>query len=258
MATKFHRPTGGPLRKLLEYYTLGCIGHLAADREAVLLSRVQRTYGGGPDWKATLRRVLTLDDASEEILRQQWQTEQARAQQAGLTVAPEDFATRAVEETFGHLVKPKPVAVPHYRMTGPIALKAIGFWRDDQGIFRTFPRPQWFVQPGWHAGELVQIISYLRSGYNFAHCSGWSTCRFGCAEGERNGTGNFTDGQWMWPEGLAHYVERHEVMLPEEFVQTMQANGWTVPDVADLVPPGMWHFDHAFWLEWVTKHRRGW
>jgi len=102
-------------------------------------------------------------------------------------------------------------------------LKAIGFWRDDNGIFRDCPCPQWFVQRGWRAAELDKILGYLRSGHNFASCGGWSVCRFrGCEEGKRNGTGNLTDGEWYWPEGLAHYVERHSILLPDEFFAWMR------------------------------------
>ena len=65
-----------------------------------------------------------------------------------------------------------------------------------------------------------------------------------------------TDGEWAWPEGLAHYVECHNLMLPEQLVESMRANQWRVPDVADLVPPAMWKTDLRFWLEWVATHRQ--
>ena len=40
---------------------------------------------------------------------------------------------------------------------------------------------------------------------------GYSTCRIcGC----RNGNGEYTNGVYIWPEGLAHYVRAHSVVLP--------------------------------------------
>jgi hypothetical protein len=36
---------------------------------------------------------------------------------------------------------------------------------------------------------------------------------------KQNGSGEFTDGTYAWPEGLAHYVYDHKVRLPEEFVR---------------------------------------
>src|SRR5947209_3270023 len=142
-------------------------------------------------------------------------------------------------------------------MSQHVALKAVGFWRDTHGVFRHCPRPQWLVERGWHAAELDRIIEYLRAGHDFVACCGWSVCRFrGCREGERNGSGNFTDGEWYWPEGLAHYVERHAVLLPEAFVETMRANGWRVPQAAEHVAQVRQSFDYGFWLEWTRRERR--
>lgn len=126
-------------------------------------------------------------------------------------------------------------------------------------MFRRFPRPQLLVKRGWHAAELERIIAYLRSGQVIACCGGWSTCRFPrCREGERNGACEFTDGTWAWPEGLAHYVERHSVMLPEEFVETMRANEWRVPSIPEgqdtLLEKS--RFDFTYWLEWARQHQR--
>ena len=141
--------------------------------------------------------------------------------------------------------------------------KAIGFWYLDSGIFVRCLKPQSLVRAGAHAQDLPRIVNYLRSGHDATrwesapgkiHSSkygGWSTCRFGCKEGEYNGTGDFTDGEWMWPEGLAHYVESHSVILPEEFVNTMQSNDWQVP------PEKLYSLprkpDFTFWLDWSAR-----
>ncbi|HEY1188039.1 MAG TPA: hypothetical protein VGE74_10300 [Gemmata sp.] len=47
---------------------------------------------------------------------------------------------------------------------------------------------------------------------------------------------DLTDGVWMWPEGLAHYVECHAVRLPDEFVSTMESHGWEPPRPPQLPP----------------------
>jgi hypothetical protein len=38
-----------------------------------------------------------------------------------------------------------------------------------------------------------------------------------------------TDGAWIWPADLAHYVERYHVRLPGEFVEHAAGRGWTPP-----------------------------
>lgn len=60
------------------------------------------------------------------------------------------------------------------------------------------------------------VVCYLRSGTTFVVAAGVSRCRLcGCA----NGSSELTDGvNFVWPEGLAHYVEQHGVCLPEEVV----------------------------------------
>lgn len=57
---------------------------------------------------------------------------------------------------------------------------------------------------------------YVESGTVARAYRGLSPCRF-C--GEHNGSKECTDGAYLWPEGLAHYIEAHEVRLPESFVR---------------------------------------
>jgi len=40
-----------------------------------------------------------------------------------------------------------------------------------------------------------------------------------------------TDGDYVWPDVLAHYVEHYGVDLPPIFEARMAAAGWTAPDV---------------------------
>ncbi|MFE7508433.1 hypothetical protein [Promicromonospora sp. NPDC057488] len=42
-----------------------------------------------------------------------------------------------------------------------------------------------------------------------------------------------TDGHWVWPSSLAHYVERYKVELPREFIDDMRARQWHVLPIAD-------------------------
>jgi hypothetical protein len=77
---------------------------------------------------------------------------------------------------------------------------------------------------------------------------GYSICRL-C--GERTGTGESMDGEWVWPEGLAHYVEAHSVRLPEEMVTWMQEREWRVPhEVGELIAGAV---DESFWLSWAKR-----
>lgn len=141
-------------------------------------------------------------------------------------------------------------------------VRAVGYWRSTlgpgKGLVDRFPHPADLVTPGWLSDERDRIISYLRAGRTFAEWRGFSYCRFGCgAESRALGSRCLTDGEWVWPEGLAHYVESHEVRLPQEFVDAMRRNCWQIglredgPTAAAQGEP-----DFAFWLAWSGTHRR--
>jgi hypothetical protein len=242
-----------PIYGLLENYVLACIGFLPADMEAYMSRRILETYHGAGDWKATLRGVLHLDDGLDARLREMWIAHQRQAAQTGTPLEPRAFVRQALEDRcFDHLLRRIPAVAPKIPRSPSITVNAVGFWLDTHESGLVFPMPQDFVRPGCHTAELERIIAYLRSGYNAHAFHGWSTCRFeGCLEGEFNGSSDYTDGEWGWPEGLVHYVKCHEVMLPEEFIATMRANEWRPPRFSD--PPERIDFDYSFWINWAAR-----
>jgi hypothetical protein len=61
------------------------------------------------------------------------------------------------------------------------------------------------------------VAEYLRSGTVFAVAAGVSVCRL-C--GAANGSPEQTDGvNFVFPQGLAHYVQDHGVRLPDEVLE---------------------------------------
>jgi hypothetical protein len=112
------------------------------------------------------------------------------------------------------------------------------------------------VQEGWRLDERAQIVAYLRAGKVFATWCGHSSCRLDCGN-RLLGSTDLTDGEWLWPEGLAHYVQEHSVCLPDEFVATMLSRCWLVPEALQLQTTGPFleHFgpfgDLSLWLTWA-------
>jgi hypothetical protein len=98
------RYKGKPLLILLENYVLDCIGCLPKEKVPAITSMIQRVYGGGDDWKATLRSTLRLDDALDENLRQMWLRNQDLAKQSNQSLPPEEFARMVVDENFSSLI----------------------------------------------------------------------------------------------------------------------------------------------------------
>ena len=136
-------------------------------------------------------------------------------------------------------------------------LRLIGYWNQDG---RHFPDPRKLVRPGWLApDDLVSLLHYLRAAPLHDMQLGLSWCRFSCGAADRViGSREFWDGIWVWPEGLAHYVECHQVMLPEEFVR--RALAYQIPSslpspIWKDIEPGRWADPNLeFWIDWATKH----
>jgi hypothetical protein len=74
------------------------------------------------------------------------------------------------------------------------------------------------------------IAAYLDAGHVMVASPG--TTRDVLDPSRRTGPPHYmTDGRYLWPGDVAHYVRTHHVALPATFVEHMRANGWRVPAV---------------------------
>lgn len=127
-------------------------------------------------------------------------------------------------------------------------MKVIGYWItslvDDE-----FPPPQELVID--YVPEIRQrIADYLDAGATFEVYRGVSWCRFFCGHPGHNT--ELTDGQWVWPADLSHYVRDHSVRLPDSFVQ--DALSRPVPVAARHYSPSIIP-DETYWISWCAEHR---
>jgi hypothetical protein len=97
-------------------------------------------------------------------------------------------------------------------------LVRIAYWRGAQAP--GWPDPREFVDVSWDPSERESVADYLRRGFVARAYMGKSLCRL-C--GEAVGSLELSDGVFIWPEGLAHYVEVHDVRLPPR-VDNMQGH----------------------------------
>ena len=88
----------------------------------------------------------------------------------------------------------------------------IGFWWDDNEEDRQYPKVEQFIDNNLSAEEKKKIVVYLKKGRCVNQYLGFSGCRI-C--GKRNGNSEFTDGRFLYPEGLIHYITEHNVRIPE-------------------------------------------
>jgi hypothetical protein len=95
----------------------------------------------------------------------------------------------------------------------------IGYWRGPSAD--GWPDPAQFVDPDWSEEEREIVAAYVKWGLVATAWCGPSRCRL-C--GVLNGSVELTDGTYIWPEGLFHYVAAHRVRLPREFVLHVREN----------------------------------
>ena len=130
-------------------------------------------------------------------------------------------------------------------------LRLIGYWIESL-IDSKYFAPQEFVG-SLRRDQKRRIVRYLRRGTTFEVYRGHSWCRFCCgARDEQMGGSELTDGYWVWPSGLAHYVARHDVVLPDEFTSHMLADGPQGHQDAALSRPS-----DVWWLGWCAAHSSG-
>lgn len=115
-----------------------------------------------------------------------------------------------------------------------VPLILIGYWAgpDTTG---PWPAAEDFVDLTWDEDERSLIVDYLGRGHVLWGTMGWSRCRL-C--GRRNGDLELTDGTYLWPDGLVHYVEDHAVRLPEVFVEHVTARMERLEEAGR--DPGWW------------------
>jgi hypothetical protein len=92
-------------------------------------------------------------------------------------------------------------------------LVRIGYWRSEASD--GLPDPADWIDVTMSDEERWAVADYLDGGFVTSSECGWSNCRI-C--GRMNGHREVSDGSYVWPQGLSHYVRDHWVRLPSEVV----------------------------------------
>ncbi len=125
-------------------------------------------------------------------------------------------------------------------------LEALGYWFNESAP-SALPRPQRLIGR-WPARQRSQVARYLRAGSVFESYRAGTFCRFACDIPARVlGRRDLTDGVWVWPEGLAHYVEAHSVRLPDRFARHVARAKLPEPIV---IAEREGTIDETSWLAW--------
>jgi hypothetical protein len=122
-------------------------------------------------------------------------------------------------------------------------LKRVGFFREVREVLQEdvsgLPSLQDAVRSTGHPDE-ARILAYLEEGVCLAACGGVMPDVLAPSPGVMTSPDYLTDGDWLWPGELAHYVAHHHVALPDDFVAHMRENGWVVPGLGRTEVAALW------------------
>lgn len=88
-------------------------------------------------------------------------------------------------------------------------------------------------QQGASYDDQARVAGYLDSGAPLAATSAPAVDVLHPDRPVIGPTTVLTDGEWVWPSDLAHFVRRHGVTVPASFRERMRRVGWLVPTMTD-------------------------
>jgi hypothetical protein len=154
-------------------------------------------------------------------------------------------------------------------------MKLVGYWRSEK--HPEYPDPHDFVIDEVDDEHQSRLLMALECGARVRFYMGLSPCRI-C--GVANGAAEMTDGEHMWPEGLAHYVREHHVSLPVDVVDSLLRRfeelespeldeSWWLAETIDPIrasPALRWlrefddphHLEHPSAFDYVGEVERAW
>jgi hypothetical protein len=103
-----------------------------------------------------------------------------------------------------------------------------GFWQSPPGADSTIPSVEDFIDSCWNPPDKAQLIAYLaQSPFVVGAALGGEQCLL-CSV-ECSVSSFCSDGIWLWPDDLPHYVECHSVVLPDRFVEHIRGCNYIAP-----------------------------
>ena len=96
--------------------------------------------------------------------------------------------------------------------------------------------PYWkhLVDPTWNPNDKDQIVKYLETA-STAAVSGYEDmdCPV-CKNAKWNPSHYRSDGVWLWPSDLAHFVDEHQMRIPERFLVHIRASNYKPRDIKGI------------------------
>jgi hypothetical protein len=95
-----------------------------------------------------------------------------------------------------------------------------------------FPAFEDLVDETWQPQDKSQLVQYLKMAPVVLCTSAEQDCRICGNPLEEVGTWRW-DNMWLWPQTVAHYVEKHFVRLPDKMVDDIRSRNYMPPSIAE-------------------------
>lgn len=102
-----------------------------------------------------------------------------------------------------------------------------GIWADSDDPTSEFPSLQSAIDRSWNQPDKGQLVRYLSQAPIAVAGGAIMTCRLCTSQVPM--TTFQSDGIWLWPKGLVHYVVQHFVVLPDRLVEHIRRHLYDPP-----------------------------
>jgi hypothetical protein len=103
-----------------------------------------------------------------------------------------------------------------------------GFWGDEDQVTGVPFSIEDHVDASWHPDDLERLIRYLATSPIAAVTQG-TEGKCGLCDATVTDSCYRSDGVWIWPDTLAHLVEKHAFVLPARLVEHIRSRGYKPP-----------------------------
>ena len=78
-----------------------------------------------------------------------------------------------------------------------------------------------------------RVVAYLNAGHDLIAMMDVQDDFFDSSRQVLGGSSVRTDGEWLWRDDLSYYVRRHDVRIPDDFLESIRRRHYIVPDLDD-------------------------
>jgi hypothetical protein len=108
-----------------------------------------------------------------------------------------------------------------------------GLWKTSEADSIDVPLFSEVIDAAWNPPDFENILDYLKR-CPVALASGMRSEKCPHCEDHLPEPGTQrSDGVWVWPSSLAHYVEKHRVRLPDRMIMHIRSRNYSPP----ILPP---------------------